>query len=162
MRLPTNTTAVYTLKVPSTQKEWKYRPFLVREEKSLLVAQQSENPQIMLDTIKDVIKSCSKTELDVDRLASFDVEYIFTQLRAVSVGEMVDLLFKCDDCEDEKAVAAVQVDLRQMQVKFPEDHTNKIELFEDVGVIMKYPTVDTLKKIEKSDQSEIDLSLIHI
>ena len=156
MGLPINTTAIYTLTVPSTQKKWKYRPFLVKEEKSLLVAQQSEDSQIMLDTIKSVIKSCSKTELDVEALASFDIEFMFTRLRAVSVGEMVELMFRCDDCSDEKAVTSVQVDLRKMQVKFPEGHTNKIELFDDVGIMMKYPTLETLKKIEQSEGSEID------
>ena len=156
MGLPINPTAVYTLKVPSTQKEWKYRPFLVKEEKSLLIAQQSEDPQVMLDTIKAVIKSCSKTELDVDSLASFDVEYIFTQLRSISVGETVELMFRCDDCEDDNAIASIQVDLRKMQVKIPEGHTKQIGLFDDVGMMMKYPTIDTIKKIESSEESDVD------
>jgi rubrerythrin len=151
MKLPMNATPVYTLTIPSTGKDIKYRPFLVRDEKALLIAQQSENSVVMLDTLKDVIRSCAKSEVDVDSLASFDVEFIFAQLRAVSVGEIVDLVFRCDTCEVPEAITKVAVDLRQIKVETPEHHTNKFKLFGDVGIVMKYPTVDTLKKIEMMD-----------
>lgn len=156
MSLPTFSTPIYTLTVPSTKKEFKYRPFLVRDEKSLLIAQQSADTTIMLDTIKDVIRSCAKTEIDVDKLASFDVEYIFTQMRAVSVGEIVELIFACDVCEDEKARVKLSLNLQDMEVVVPDGHVTKIPLFDDVGIVMKYPSINTLKLLETTDETDVD------
>ena len=156
MALPINTTPIYTLVIPSTQKQFKYRPFLVRDQKALLAAQQSESAEVMLDTVKEVIQACAKTEINVADLASFDIEYIFSQMRAMSVGEIVDLIFRCDDCEDEKAQAVVAVDLTKLQVVKQDNHTNQILLFGTCGVKMKYPTIETLKKLEHSTSEEID------
>jgi hypothetical protein len=151
MTLPMNNTPVYTLIVPSTGDTLKYRPFFVKEEKSLLIAQQSENNTIILDTVKQVIQSCAKSELDIESLASFDIEYIFTQIRSVSVGEIVELSFKCDTCVDEKAVATITVNLQEIEIQKDPDHQAKIILFEDVGVKMKYPSLETLKRLESID-----------
>lgn len=159
MSLPMNATPVYTLTIPSTKKELKYRPFLVKDEKALLIAQQSEDPVVMLDTIKTVILSCAKSPIDVDTLASFDVEYIFTRLRSVSVGEKVDLVFACDVCEDEKARVEMSIDLLKMEVEFPKDHQVKIDLYDNVGIKMAYPTIETVKKIESADLTDIDQSI---
>jgi len=139
--LPNRTSPVYTLTVPSTKKEIKYRPFLVREEKALLIAQMTNEVDVMLDTLKSVIQSCVITKIDVDKLASFDFEYIFSQLRAVSVGETVDLSIRCDFCNDERAVSNVSINLTELKVEIPKDFNNKIILFDKVGVVMKYPTV---------------------
>lgn len=161
MALPMNATPVYTITIPSTKKEFKFRPFLVKDEKALLIAQQSEDPTVMLDTVKEVIKACAnpKTPIDVEKLASFDVEYIFLQMRARSVGEFVDLVFQCDNDhgdENEKARATVRIDLSKVGVEFPEGHTNKIKLFGNVGIVMKYPNIETLKKLEQSNENDID------
>jgi hypothetical protein len=156
MALPMNATPVYTLQVPSTKKEFKYRPFLVKDEKALLVAQQSEDTTVMLDTIKSVIASCAKSDVDVDKLATFDIEYIFTQMRAVSVGELVELIFACDDCTTEEARVKLLLNLQNMKVVVDPDHTPNIKLFDEVGVMMKYPTIDTLKKIENSDVNDME------
>lgn len=159
MALPSNTTPIYTTKIPSTKKEFKYRPFFVREEKALMIAQQSEDTGIMLDTIKEVIKACAKTPIEIDKLASFDIEYLFLQLRASSVGEMIELIFACDNDhgeDNDKALSRVAVNLQEVEVKFSEGHTAKIPLFGDCGVMMKYPSVDTLKKIEKADVNDTD------
>jgi hypothetical protein len=156
MTLPINPTPVYTLTIPSTKQKVKYRPFLVKEEKALLIAQQSENTSTMIDTLRQVIASCVKDPIDVDDLASFDVEYIFTQLRAVSVGEMVELIFACDTCDDPKATVQLTINLNDMKVDVPEGHTRNIKLFDNVGVIMKYPNLDTLYKIDQSDLDDID------
>lgn len=155
MTLPVNTYPIYTLTIPSTGEQFKYRPFTVREEKALLIAQQSEDYAVMLDTIKSVISSCAKTAVEVDKLASFDVEYIFLQLRAVSVGEFVDLIFPCDVCEVPEARAQVSVNLQQVVVEKFEGHTNKIALFGDTGMLMKYPSVETLKRLDKADLTNI-------
>lgn len=159
MALPLNATPIYNLTIPSTQKQFKFRPFLVKDEKALLIAQQSEDPITMLDTVKTVIAACAKSEVDVDKLASFDIEYIFLQMRAKSVGENVELVFQCDEdhgVDNEKARSLVQINLLDVKVETFEGHTNKIELFDDVGVVLKYPTIDTLKRLEKATESGID------
>lgn len=161
MALPMNATPVYTIQIPSTKKDFKFRPFLVKDEKALLIAQQSEDPTVMLDTVKEVIKACTnpKTPINVEKLASFDIEYIFLQMRAKSVGEFVDLVFQCDEDhgeDNEKARATVRIDLTKVGVEFSENHTSKIELFGDVGVVMKYPNIETLKKLEQTNEDNID------
>lgn len=156
MALPMNATPIYTLTVPSTKKEFKYRPFLVKDEKALLVAQQSEDTTVMLDTIKSVIVSCAKSDIDVDKLATFDIEYMFTQMRAVSVGELVELIFACDDCTVTEARVKMTLNLQDMKVVVDPSHTLNIKLFEEVGVMMKYPTINTLKKVEESDLDDMD------
>jgi len=156
MALPMNNTPTYTLVLPSTGKEVKYRPFLIKEEKALLLAHQSEDPKVMVESLKGVIKSCLKDNIDVDTFATFDIEYVFTQIRAKSVGEIAELMIRCDTCEDEKAVAKVEIDLTKIQVEKDQAHTNNIELFDDVGVLMKYPTIDVIKKLENLDSANLD------
>ena len=159
MALPLNATPVYTLTIPSTQKQLKYRPFLVKDEKALLIAQQSEDHTVMLDTVKSVIAACAKSDVDVDKLASFDIEYIFLQMRAMSVGETVDLLFQCDvdhGVDNEKARALARINLLEVKVETFEGHTNKISLFDDVGIVLKYPTISTLKNIEEAKTGGVD------
>lgn len=156
MALPLNTTPIYNLEIPSTGKIVKYRPFLIKEEKALLIAQQSEDSSVMVDTLKQIIKDCAKEELDVDSLATFDLEYFFTQIRAKSVGEIVELFLKCDTCTDEKAATKVSIDLTKLKVKKGEGHTNNISLYNDVGVIMKYPAIDIIKKLETVSTNDID------
>jgi hypothetical protein len=156
MALPMSSTPTYTLTIPSTGKEVKYRPFLVREEKSLMMAQQSEDPIVMVNTLKDVVKSCVVGEFNAEDLATFDLEYIFTQLRAKSVGETVDLIFPCDVCDDEKARVQISFDITKLQVEKSPDHNNKIDLFGDVGVVMKYPTMQVLKKLQNLDVNNLD------
>jgi ribosomal protein L44E len=156
MALPINETPIYTLELPSTKGKLKYRPFLIKEEKALLIAQQSEDPVVMVDTLKEVIKSCIKDEVDVDAFATFDLEYVFTQIRAKSVGEIIELKLRCDDCTDEKAVGTAFIDLTKLKVYISEDHTNKISLYDDVGIVMKYPTIDVLKTMDVLDSNDLD------
>jgi hypothetical protein len=157
MALPIASTPRYKLTIPSTGKQVNYRPFLVKEEKALLIAQQSEDPDTMIDTLKSVIESCVTDKIKVDELAVFDIEYIFTQLRAKSVGENVDLILKCDTCTDDKASVMYTIDLTTLKVDIPEDHKKTIPLFGDVGVVMKYPTLDILSKMEKIESTNIDV-----
>ena len=100
-----------------------------------------------------------QSELDINRLATFDLEYMFMQIRGKSVGETIDLVFPCDvdhGDQNEKARANVLVDINSITVERSPDHTNKFELFGNVGVVMKYPTVDTLKKLEGLDENDLD------
>jgi len=114
----------------------------------LLVAQQSEDVDIMANTLKQIIKTCVQETLDIDRLALFDIEYLFTQIRAKSVGETVELIFNCQHCEQEKNNIKINIDLTQIPIIRDPLHTNKIVLFGEVGVMMKYPTLETMKLAE--------------
>lgn len=156
MALPILQTPVYTIKIPSTNQEVKIRPFLVREEKALLIAQQSEDLNVMVNTLKEIVSSCIKDKVDVDSLSVFDLEYIFTQLRSRSVGEFVELLFFCDDCDDEKANTKLTVDISKIGVKGVEEHVKKIALYDDVGIMMKYPNIETLIALEKVKEGNFE------
>jgi len=156
MSLPIANTPVYKLTIPSLSKSVMFRPFLVKEEKALLIAQQSEDSDTMIETLKNVITACIKDKVKVDELALFDIEYIFTQLRAKSVGENVDLILKCDTCTDEKASVMYTIDLTKVKVDIPKEHNKTIPLFDDVGVVMKYPSLDILSKMEKLETTDID------
>lgn len=156
MSLPIASAPRYKLTVPSLKKTVTYRPFLVKEEKALMIAQHSDDSDTMIATLKSVIQSCILDPIKVDDLALFDIEYIFTQLRAKSVGENVDIILKCDTCTDDKASVKYSIDLTKITVNVPEGHNKTIPLFEDVGVIMKYPSLDILKKIESLDGNDIE------
>lgn len=156
MALPIQNTPIYTITIPSTKEKFKFRPFLVKEEKALIIAQQSEDVAVMTDTLKSIIESCAKSKIDVESLATFDLEYIFCQIRAKSVGEIVELIFFCDDCNDEKAAVKKSFDITKIDVKFKEGHNKKIELFDDVGIMMKYPGINTLEKLVKDNVTDSD------
>jgi hypothetical protein len=159
MALPMMSTPTYNMVVPSTGATVKYRPFLVKEEKALLLAQQSEDSMVMIDTLKNVIKSCVTDQLDVNKLATFDLEYMFLQNRGKSVGESIDLVFACDldhGEDNDKAQTKVRIDVNDIKVEKSEGHTSKIELFGDVGVVMKYPTVDILNKLNNLKEDDYE------
>lgn len=157
MALPLNSTPIYSLIIPSNNTKIDYRPFLIKDEKALMIAQQSEDPRVMMETLKQIIKDCIKDKtLDIDGLATFDLEYIFTQIRAKSVGENVELFLKCDTCEDEKAVTQVNLDLTQLKVEKDPNHTDKINLYGDVGVKMKYPSLELITRLEGMNEENIE------
>ena len=140
MALPKLNTQTFELNVPSTDEKIKYRPFLVKEEKILLQAQEGEQKE-MFNALSDVVKACTFDKVDIERLPSFDVEYMFLKIRAKSVGEKVKLNLAFPT--DEKVKVATEVDLMKVEVEVGEKHTNKINLTDNVSVIMKYPTMKT-------------------
>lgn len=161
MQLPIQTTPTYTLTIPSTKKEIKYRPFLVRDEKSLLLAEQSDDENVMQDTLKQIISSCTDNSIDVNSLATFDLDYIFAQMRSKSIGEVADMLFTCGACQEKNNVVKLSVDISKIEVTSSEGHTNKIHLFDDVGVVMKYPTVKMKQRIEQGfDDPDFSIDII--
>ena len=160
MGLPKQSTPVYNTVIPSTEEQVKFRPFLVKEEKTLLLAQQSEDVTVMVDTIKQVLNDCIKSDIDVNKLAIFDIEYLFSQIRAKSVGEISELIFPCDVCDDPKAKVKIQFDLTKLKVQRHPDHNKKISLFDNVGVLMRYPTINTVKRLESSEMSIDDLFVL--
>ena len=155
MALPKLNTPTYELEVPSTDKKIKYRPFLVKEEKILMIAMESKDNAQIVNAVKDIVTSCTFNELDVANLPMFDVEYIFLQIRAKSVGEISKLKLLCPD--DQKTYADVEVDLTKVEVQVGDNHTNKIELTDDMGMIMTYPTIDSFLEsgIEKIDATNM-------
>jgi len=159
MALPMMSAPTYTMVVPSSGVSVKFRPFLVKEEKALLIAQQSEDIGVMIQTLKGIINTCVLETLDIDKLATFDLEYMFTQIRAKSVGEIIELIFPCDidhGEDNEKARVKVSIDLTTLIVEKDPNHNNKINLFGDVGVVMKYPTMDVMKRLENLDTNDLD------
>ena len=144
MALPKLITPTYELEVPSTDEKIKYRPFLVKEEKILLLAMESGKPEDIVTAIKQIVVSCTYEKLNVETMPMFDVEYIFLQIRAKSVGEISKLKVLCQD--DMKTYAEVEIDLNDIEVQVDEDHTNKIELTDSMGIFMTYPTIESFSK----------------
>jgi len=129
---------LYKIKVPSLKKEYMFRPFLVKEEKLLLMAKESDNPADVLSAIKQIINNCSTDpKFEVNKLALFDIEYMFLKLRAISVDNKVKVSFK--DKEDEK-VYDFDVNLDDVEIKFPTKIENNIKITDKSGIIMKYPS----------------------
>jgi len=142
MTLPTMNIPTYELEVPSTKKKLAYRPFLVKEEKILLMAMEEDKEAQLNRALKQVVNNCTFEKIKVDKLPLFDLEYIFLRIRAKSVGEVTKLSLLCQD--DGETYVPVEIDLEEIEVEFQEGHTTKIELTEDVGIIMSYPTFEFL------------------
>ena len=140
MPLPTITTAQYELELPSNGKTIKYRPFLVKEEKILILSLESEDQKLITNAVKQVLKSCVLTKgIKIDQLPSFDIEYLFLNIRGKSVGESIELLVTCGD--DGKTEVPVNVNIDDIKVFKDPNHTSDIELDEDYKVRMKYPSM---------------------
>ena len=143
MALPKLTTPTYELEIPSTDEKIKYRPFLVKEEKILMMAMESKSTVDITQAVKDIVKECTFNKVDISNMPMFDVEYIFLQIRSKSVGEVSKLKLLCPD--DKKTYADVELDLNEVKVQVGDDHTNKIELDNGMGMIMTYPTIDSFR-----------------
>ena len=143
MALPKLTTPTYELEIPSTDEKIKYRPFLVKEEKILMMAMESKATADITQAVKDIVSECTFNKVKIDDMPMFDVEYIFLQIRAKSVGEVSKLKLLCPD--DKKTYADIELDLNEVKVQVGEDHTNKIELDNGMGMIMTYPTIDSFR-----------------
>lgn len=155
MALPKVETPKYELKVPSTGKMVTYRPYLVKEEKILMMAMESQDNRQMVRAVKDVISACTEGEVDISKLAMFDLEYIFSMLRSKSVGETTTIGVKCESCD---AKNDVDVNIENVRVNVPQDDSHKtIQLTDDIGVILRYPSVDVISDAEKPDGNEVDM-----
>ena len=141
MPLPTITTSEYELVLPSNGKTVKYRPFLVKEEKILILALEGANQKEITNAVKQVIKACVITRgIKIELLPAFDIEYLFLNIRAKSVGESIDLLVTCGD--DGKTEVAVNVPINDIQVVKSEEHSTDIEIGDGYTVKMKYPSLN--------------------
>jgi hypothetical protein len=158
MPLPTIEVPKYKLKVPSTGKMITYRPFLVKEEKVLLQAIETGDGDetLLLESLFQLLENCIETKnIKVREFTNFDLEYMFLQLRAKSVGETVELSFKCQNPECKKRFE-FECNISELTIKEHSEHTNKIQLSEDLGIIMKYPNLkDAMKLTVKNDADEL-------
>jgi hypothetical protein len=141
MALPKLTTPVYELVIPSTDDKIKYRPFLVKEEKLLLIAMESGKQEEVVEAVRGIVEECTFNKLKLGSLPMFDVEYIFLNIRAKSVGEISEVRMLCPD--DNETYANAEVNLSEVMVQVDEGHKPKVELTDEMGIIMKYPTIDS-------------------
>ena len=171
MPLPTIVTPTYELELPSTGKKVKYRPFLVKEEKLLVLALETENTKDISTAIKTVLKSCIQSRgVKVENLPTFDIEYLFLNIRGKSVGEEVEVNLIAPD--DEVTEVPVTIDIDDIKIQKSEEHNNKVKLDDSLIMEMKYPSLDQFIKsnFDFGDEVTMDqsfdliasLSLIHI
>jgi len=155
MALPTMDLPTYDLVIPSNKKKIKFRPFLVKEEKILLMALETNDEQNIKNAVFELLKSCITTKVKLENLASFDLEYIFLNIRAVSVGEIVQMNITCQD--DNETQVKYNLNLTDINVIFPKGHDNKIMLTDDLGVMMKYPSFDGFIEGQFTQSKDLDV-----
>jgi hypothetical protein len=156
MPLPKIATPTYELEIPSLKKSVKYRPFLVKEEKILIIAMESEDPKQISEAVKTVISNCILTRgIKVDQLATFDIEYLFLNIRGKSVGESVDILLTCPD--DGTTQVPISINLDEIQVEFREDHSRDIKLDDNLTLRMRYPSMNEFVKNNFSTENQISV-----
>lgn len=144
MPLPKIAVPQYDMKLPVTGSLIKYRPFLVKEEKILLMAMESQNEKEIINAMKTIIKNCTTLRKKVEDLPTFEIEYIFLKIRSRSVGEVSKIMITCPD--DGETKVETEIDLNEIKVSIPEDHDRKIMLTDTIGLIMKYPSLDMFVK----------------
>jgi hypothetical protein len=157
MSLPTISAPKYTLNLPSSGKPCEYRPFLVKEEKILLIAQESEDQTQIMNAIKDVISACTFDKINPNLLTSFDLEYIFLKLRARSVGETSNISLSCSSCKVANPVE-INLDCVEIQQRQP-NQESRILLTDSIGVNMKYMTVQDMGPLIASASSRSQTEL---
>jgi len=151
MALPKLTTPTYELYLPSTGKKIKYRPFLVREQKLLMMAEESKEEKQIAETIQQLINACTFGKVDAIVSPIFDVEYVFLQLRMRSVGEIVNITILCPD--DEKTEANIKVNLKDVHVLNDEKHTNIVKVTDNIKMIMRYPQLMDMKNLKNTTEN---------
>ena len=146
MALPIINAPTYEVAVPSSKEKINYRPFLVKEEKILLLALEDGTAGALNAALKQIVNNCTYEKLEVDKLATFDLEFIFLRIRAKSVGEVSKLSLLAED--DGETYVEVEIPLEKIIVDFPKDHTDTVKLTDTIGVVLKYPTYETLAEMD--------------
>lgn len=163
--LPKIDVPIFELTLPLTKKQVRFRPFLVKEEKILLMAMESNENDAVILAVKQILNNCCIDEIDIDSLPVADMEFLFLNLRARSVGEIVELPYKCNnkitnDKGEEKEcgnIVNLEVNVLEINPQTDSTHTNKIELTEKMGIIMKYPSFKMVEESEKTkDVTEVE------
>ena len=149
MALPQVNASRYDTVIPSTGKKIEFRPFLVKEEKLLMIALESKDQKLILRTLKDVIGSCTFQTVVPEELASFDLEYLFLQLRSKSVGETAKISIKCENCDES---ANHNVNLEDIKMKMPQKKDKIVKLNDSIGIEFIYPSVCLLYTSDAADE----------
>ena len=161
MPLPTISTPTYELTLPSSDKKIKYRPFLVKEEKILIIAMESQDSKQIARAIKDVLSKCILSRgIKVEKLSTFDIEYLFLNVRGKSVGETVEVNVTCPD--DDQTKVPVEIDIDAIKIQKNPKHTNIIKLDDNLSIQMNYPSLNQFIETNfdtNTDQSQVDQSL---
>lgn len=156
MALPVANTAKYELTLPSQQKKVSFRPFLVKEEKILLMAMESGNAGEMLNAVKEIVKNCTFGEIVAEDYPMFDIEYVFLQIRAKSVGEVAKIKVLCPD--DKQTYVDTEIDLSKVEVYVDDDHNNNVVLDESrkLGIVLKYPSLKDVNENMMTGKIKLD------
>ena len=158
MALPKLETKTYTLTLPSTGKDIQYRPFLVKEQKTLLIAQESEDEKEIMNAVAALIETCTFGKIDVHKCPLFDAEYIFLRVRGKSVGDKVDLVATCPD--DKETKVNFTLDLNDIQVQMTDDHTNTVEINDEVKMVFNYPILSSTTAYAKDQRADIMFDVV--
>ena len=150
MALPKLNTVKYELTVPSTGETLKFRPFLVKEQKTLMIAQESEDEVVIQNALADVISACTFDKIDPWNVPSFDLEYIFLNVRGKSIGEMLEISVLCPD--DMETRVPVKINLEEIEVTIDDDHSSLVDLDKNIKMVMKYPTLKDVTKAITTDE----------
>jgi hypothetical protein len=161
MALPKLSVPEYELELPSNQQKVRYRPFLVKEQKILMIAEEGKDEQEIVKAIKQIISACTLSkDVDISSLPLFDIEYFFLQLRSKSIGEKVKLFFRHQICPDNnnepaKNQTEIEVDLNKVKVIKDKKHKSKVELTKDIGLVMKHPKIDLINKFQGKEMNDM-------
>ena len=157
MNLPVLNTPTYEMEIPSTGEKIKYRPFLVKEQKLLMMAQESGDDESQLRTVGEIVKSCTFNKIShPEKLPTFDIEYMFLMTRAQSVGSKIPMTVTCPDDGETKVDYVLNID--EIKVKKIDGHTNVIMLTDEIGITMKYPNLDMVKSFTNIDENITNIS----
>ena len=155
MPLPVLEAPTYNLLVPSTKKKLKYRPFLVKEEKILMIAQEAEDENQILQAVKDIIESCTFSKINANKIPMYDLEYLFLKIRSKSVGEVISFQLKCEECGEYNKV---ELNLEDVEVQFPEEEIDpNIKLNDSVGITLKPINLSDIRKSKGKDAISVAL-----
>ena len=160
MNLPVLNTPTYEMEIPSTGEKIKYSPFLVKEQTLLMMAQESGDEAAQMRTVGEIVKNCTFNKIDKpDTMATFDIEYMFLMTRAQSVGSKIPMTVTCPDDGETKVEHEINID--EIKVKKTDGHTNVIMLTDDIGITMKYPNLDMVKKFTNTANiTEVSFEMI--
>tara|TARA_Y100000766_G_C18700690_1_gene504064 strand:- start:44 stop:763 length:720 start_codon:yes stop_codon:yes gene_type:complete len=156
MPLPKISTPTYEMVIPSNKKKIKFRPFLVKEEKILIIAMESQDNNQIANAIKDVLESCILTKgIKVDKLATFDIEYLFLNIRGKSVGEEIEVMVTCTDDGETKVPTTINLD--DIKVKIDKEHSPDIKLDDELTLRMRYPSMEEFIKTNFSTTENLNV-----
>ena len=151
MALPKLNTPTYELELPSTGEKIKYRPFLVKEQKILMMAQEGQDENEIAEAMGNLVSDCTFGKIDAKTAPMFDIEYIFLKVRGKSVGDKIEINVTCPD--DEETAVPVTIDIEDIQVHMLEEHTNEVSISDTIKVILRYPVLSDMKNVKASTNS---------